>query len=412
MIAGTLLAGCGQKSDSGGAEPAADLQVRAQRIAHETILVDTHIDVPYRLNESYEDVSGATEHGNFDYPRAVAGGLDAPFFSIYIPAEYETKGGAGALADHLIDMVDDLIAKHPDKFARARSVADVRSNFAAGKISLAMGMENGAPIAGDLANLRHFYDRGVRYITLAHSKSNHIADSSYDSVRRWHGLSDFGRTLVGAMNDIGMMIDVSHISDEAFWQVIKLTKVPVIASHSAARHFTPGWERNMSDDMIRALAKNGGVIQVNFGSGFVNAESRVADQAEHDASEAYFADPDVEETAAARDAFERNWRIAHPYPYAHLDDVLNVIDHIVGLVGIDHVGLGSDFDGVGDSLPEGLKDVSAYPHLIAGLLKRGYSETDIKKILSGNILRVWSEVEAYAAKVAAPVPSVPPAPGE
>jgi len=407
LIAAGMATGVARNSMSGEGEPAGDLRARAQRIAHDTILVDTHIDVPYRLNESYADVSTATSGGDFDYPRAVAGGLDVVFFSIFIPAELEETGGAGALAERLIDMVDDLIAKHPDKFAPARSVAEVRRNFAAGKISLAMGMENGAPIAGDLAKLRHFFDRGIRYITLAHSKSNHIADSSYDPERRWHGLSDFGRKLVAAMNEMGMMIDVSHISDEAFYQVIALSKTPVIASHSSARHFTPGWERNMDDDMIRALGKNGGVIQVNFGSGFVNAKARAADQAERDARQAYFADSGVEETPAAREAFSKRWRAEHPYPYAGLDDVLDVIDHIVKLVGIDHVGLGSDFDGVGDSLPEGLKDVSAYPNLIAGLLRRGYSEEDIRKILSGNILRVWSEVEAYAARVSGEATSAP-----
>lgn len=388
-----FVAACGQ-----GAEDAAiDYTEAATRLARESVIVDTHIDIPYRLEERWEDISEATEFGDFDYPRAKAGGLDAAFMSIYIPAELEPKGEAVELADKLIDMVEGIAADHPGHFALASSVDDVLTNFAAGRISLALGMENGAPIDGSLENLRHFYDRGIRYITLTHSKSNHISDSSYDENRQWFGLSEFGKSLIPAMNDIGIMIDVSHISDTAFYQVLEISKAPVIASHSAARHFTPGWERNMSDDMIARLSRAGGVVQINFGSSFISQQAWLAGEAERDARKVHFEQEEFEDTTENSDAFRATYRAEHPYPYATLDQVLDVFDHVTGIAGIDHVGIGSDYDGVGDSLPEGLKDVSGYPNLIRGLLGRGYGEDDVRKILSGNILRVWSEVEIYAA---------------
>lgn len=384
-------AGCGRSSDD-----AARLE-EARRIAREHIIVDTHIDVPWRLHEKLEDVSRRTESGDFDYPRARAGGLDAVFMSIYIPSEYEQEGGAAALADELIDMVDKLAADTPDKFSMAYSPDQVRSNFIAGRMSFALGMENAAPIDGDLDKLRHFYDRGIRYITLAHAKTNHVADSSYDDERLWHGLSDFGEALVAEMNRLGVMVDVSHISDEAFYDVIGLTRVPVIASHSSARHFTPGFERNMSDAMIAALAENGGVIQINFGSSFLTVEANEWFDAYQARFDEFIAANDLEPDSEEAVAFEDAYSEENPLPFATLDDVLDHIDHVVEIAGIDHVGLGSDFDGVGDSLPEGLKDVSTYPTLVAGLLERGYTEADIDKILSGNVLRVWSAVEDYAA---------------
>lgn len=393
MTTAIVLSACSPEAE----QETVDLGAVAERLAQETIIADTHIDVPYRLQNAYEDVSEATETGDFDFPRARAGGLDAPFMSIYIPAELEETGGAKALADELIDLVEKIARDNPDKFGLAPSVEDVRRNFAEGRISLPMGMENGAPIEGDLANLVHFYQRGIRYITLAHSKSNHISDSSYDPNHQWHGLSEFGKNLVVEMNNIGIMIDVSHISDVAFYQVMEISKVPVIASHSSARHFTPGWERNMTDDMIDRLAKNGGVIQINFGSAFLVESARVAGQAERDARTAAFEEQGIEEPSHEREeAYLRDYRVEHPYPYATMDQTLDVFDHVIAVAGIDHVGIGSDYDGVGDSLPEGLKDVSGFPNLIRGLLERGHSEDDIRKILSGNTLRVWQAVEQYA----------------
>ena len=371
---------------------------RPQQLAERFLIVDTHIDVPYRLNLNPDDVSQATESGDFDYPRAVAGGLDAPFMSIYIPASVDAAGGAVELADELIDMVEGIVEAAPDKFAVATCTADVDRIKASGRIALPLGMENGGPVAGDFANLRHFRERGIRYITLAHSKANHISDSSYDDFERWQGLSPFGKTLIAEMNRLGVMIDVSHVSDRAFWQVLDLTEAPVLATHSSLRHFTPGFHRNMSDEMVSALGANGGVIQINFGSSFLTEVAQAYGTDTRKAVLAYAFENQLEEDDPRIAEFLKAYREEHPYPYATLDEVLDHIDRAVALAGIDSVGIGSDYDGVGDSLPTGLKDVSTYPNLIAGLLERGYSDTDIAKILGGNTMRVWRAAEEFAAR--------------
>lgn len=394
----TLLAACGADNKTGNEPAVVDYAAEAQRIAQSSIIVDTHIDVPMKLAMTAPDVSQATDSGDFDYPRAVAGGLNVPFMSIYTPASYEAEGKSKAAAESLIDLVEKMVANAPDKFSIATSVADVRSQFDAGLMSIPMGMENGSPIDGDLANLKHFYDRGIRYITPAHSLSNHISDSSYDENRQWNGLSEFGKDAIREMNRLGMMIDVSHVSDDAFWQIIEISEAPVIASHSSARYFTPGFERNMNDEMIVAMAEKGGVLQINFGSTFVNQESRDYGDARSAAGKQYLAEhPDLTEAYLYQE-YPAIYADEHgPLPFASVDDVLDHFDHVVKLTGVDHVGIGSDYDGVGDSLPTGLKDVSSYPNLIAGLLKRGYSEEDIRKILGENLLRVWDAVESYAA---------------
>ena len=392
-LALVLLTACGGHSPT-----PVDLAAEAERIANESIIVDTHIDVPYRLIDSDEDVSQATESGDFDYPRARDGGLNAAFMSIYTPAGPEAEGGSRAKAEELIDLVENIVENSDGKFAIATSPADVRKHFDAGVISLPMGMENGSPIDGDLAHLVHFYERGIRYITLAHSLSNHISDSSYDDNRQWNGLSEFGTEVVREMNRLGIMVDVSHLSDEAFWQVLEVSAAPVIASHSSARHFTPGWERNMSDEMIRALADKGGIMMINFGSAFITEEAYQYSSKRWPASTAFIQEHSELSREEARAQFTAAWEAEHgPMPYASLDDVLDHFDHVVALVGVDHVGIGSDYDGVGDSLPTGLKDVSAYPNLVEGLLRRGYSEADIRKILGENLLRVWQAVDDYAA---------------
>lgn len=375
---------------------ALEVSKKANQIAQDTIIVDGHIDVPYRVHKKWVDVTKATEGGDFDYPRAVKGGLNAPFMSIYIPASYEGEGKdyGVQLAHQLIDSVEAIANRAPDKFAVAYSTKDVEEHFKQGKISLPMGMENGSPIANSFENLKMFHDRGIRYVTLSHSLVNHISDSSYDLRRKWNGLSPFGKELIVEMNKIGMLVDISHVSDEAFYQAVAISKVPVIASHSSLRKFTPGFERNMDDEMIKALAQNGGVIQINFGSSFISATTRqwgATLNKKYEESGTKRGEEKAKEIAAI---YKKN----NPYPFASLDMVLDHIDHVRDLVGIDHIGIGSDYDGVGDSLPRGLKDVSYFPNLVQGLLNRGYSEKDIKKILSGNFMRVWKAAEDFAAK--------------
>lgn len=386
-----LLLGCNQP------DPVVDYAAEARRIAETSIIVDTHIDLPLRLHSKPQDISQPTASGDFDYPRAVAGGLNAPFMSIYTDPGLESQGQSRIMAEELIDIVEALAKEASDKFAIARSPAEVRDQFEHGLMSLPMGMENGSPIEGDLANVEYFHNRGISYITLAHGKSNHISDSSYDSNHQWNGLSEFGMQVVKEMNRVGIMVDVSHVSDDAFWQVMDVSTAPVIASHSSARYFTPGFERNMNDDMIKRLADEGGVIQINFGSGFISKEAMEYSAPRQAAAMQFMAEnPGMTYADLAKEFLPRFEAEHGGFPYASIDDVLDHFDHVVNLVGVDHVGIGSDYDGVGDTLPTGLKDVSAYPNLIEGLLKRGYSEADIRKVLGENLLRVWSEVEAHA----------------
>ena len=378
-------------------------QVTPRQLAKSLIIVDGHIDLPYRLQESRrksgqlgEDVSTHTQQGDFDHPRAVAGGLDAAFMSIYVPVRYQDRGGAKELADSLIDMVESIVRRSPDKFALALSPADIRRNFAAHKVSLPFGIENGAAIEDDLANLQHFHGRGVRYITLTHFAHNRIGDSSGPDKSTHGGLSKFGREVVAEMNRLGIMVDVSHVSEATFYQVLKVSKVPVIASHSSARHFTPGFGRNLSDAMIKALARNGGVMMVNFGSSFINDRSRRRFGARRRAVAKYADEHKLERHAVRLKNFKEKYHNEHPPKFATVEQVADHIDHVVKLVGIDHVGFGSDFEGVGDTLPKGLKDVADYPNLLATLMDRGYREPELRKLCGENLLRVWQAAQDHA----------------
>lgn len=400
------LAGCATTDRKTDYASMPDEQLRrvADSLAQTYIITDGHVDLPYRLrikgfrlDREYIGIPISTNEGDFDYERAKKGGLDAPFMSIYIPARQQRLPDMGkALADTLINMVEGIVEAHPDKFALARTPADVESNTAEGKISLPMGLENGAPIGHDLANVEYFFNRGIRYVTLTHSRDNQICDSSYDTTATWNGLSPFGEKVVAEMNRLGIMVDISHVSDSAFYDVIRLTKAPVIASHSSARKFTPGFERNMSDDMIRELGKNGGVIQINFGADFLDSLARVNSRLRDSLENLLAAQKLTSADPEAQPIIEQFGK-AHKELFSDVERVADHIDHVVDLVGINHVGLGSDYDGVGDSLPLGLKDVSTYPNLIYVLLKRGYTPEDIEKICSKNVFRVWNKVIEVAA---------------
>lgn len=376
----------------------------AVELAHRFIITDGHIDLPwrlsiknFRLDRKYLGIPVQSNEGDFDYVRAKKGGLDAPFMSIFIPASFQADlPSAKAEALKLIDMVVGIIEAHPDKFARGDSPEMIEDHFKKGLISLPMGLENGAPLI-TLDDIAFFYQKGIRYVTLTHGKDNHICDSSYDTTATWGGLSPYGYEVIREMNRVGMMIDVSHISDRAFFQVMEHSKAPVIASHSSCRVFTPGWQRNMSDEMIEELGRREGVIQINFGSDFLDAEvanRRVANRKELEnrlVEAGLKADDPLAQPIL--DAFRKE----HPSLYADVRRVADHIDHVRKLAGINYIGLGSDFDGVGDSLPTGLKDVSMYPNLIHELLIRGYTEEDIEKICYKNVWRVWHQVNKAAA---------------
>ena len=370
-----------------------NMRDKAKKLSKELIIADGHIDLPYRLHEEgliYEeniDLNHNTNR-NFDIPKARKGGLNSPFMSIYIPSE-KTYSEGFELANSLIDLVENIVESNKDHFQLALTPEDVINNFNNNKISLPMGMENGSPIGENINNLKFFFDRGIRYVTLTHAKNNQICDSSYDTERKWNGLSEFGKELVKEMNKIGMMIDVSHVSDKTFFDILNITDNPLIASHSSPRKFTPNFERNMSDDMIIELAKNNGVILINFGSSFVNNNSNMI----------FFEIDKLVESWRIENGYEvkdenvikkRELLINQKNPFASIDDVLDAIDHVNNLVGQNHIGFGSDFDGLGNSLPSNLKDVSFYPKLIEGLLKRGYNKESIEKICYKNFFRVWN----------------------
>jgi membrane dipeptidase len=395
-------AACQKKSKSLSSDE--KLTARAKELAQQYILVDGHVDLPYRLRvkhfrleREFLGIPVQSAEGDFDYVRAREGGLDAPFMSIYIPSSYQLKPDHGkALADSLINMIVGISKAHPDKFALAGSPQEVAANTSAGKISLPMGMENGAPIGANVSNVKYFYDRGIRYITLTHAKDNQLCDSSYDTLNTWNGLSPFGEQVVAEMNRVGIMVDISHVSDSTFYDVLKITKAPVIASHSSCRFYTPGFQRNMSDEMIRALGKNGGVIQINFGASFLDSTAR-KNHVLLDSLEKILQSKGLTSRDATAKPVIDQFARSHRDLYSDVERVADHIDRVVKLAGIDHVGIGSDYDGVGDTLPVGLKDVSDYPNLIFVLLKRGYSPAAIEKICSGNVFRVWNKVIAVAA---------------
>jgi len=374
-------------------ETDAELRKKADRLAHEILLLDTHLDTPFELQKKMQDISGRIEGGHFDYVRARQGGLDALFMAVYVSPEYEEKGGAKAYAEGTIDMIEGFAHRWPDKFALVHSRDGIKAQFGSGRITLLLAIENGSALEDDLDNVSRFYARGVRYITLVHSKNNHICDSSFDEGPKWHGLSPFGKELIARMNRVGMMIDVSHASDEALEQVLELSQAPVVATHSACRCFTPGWQRNLSDRLIRRLAQKGGVIQVNFGSMFVNSAVNAQFETLRREIVQYIQANHLQGPQRSR-YVEQRWKQVH-LAKAGVGDVAAHIDHIAQLAGVEHVGLGSDFDGVTE-VPVGLEDVSAYPNLIYELLKRDYSEQDIRRICGENFLAVWAAVEKAA----------------
>lgn len=399
-----LIIGCKSTESATSKKALTPTIETAKELVQKYVIVDGHVDLPYRLKVSnfklekeYLGIPIETDKGDFDYKRSKEGGLDAPFMSIYIPADNQKEPGKSKKhAEELIEMVEGICKEHPDKFEIAKSVSDVKRIKRQGKVALPMGMENGAGLEDDIKNVQYFKDRGISYITLTHSKVNLICDSSYDPERKWVGLSPYGEKVVKEMNRVGIMVDISHVSDSTFYDVMRLTEVPVIASHSSARRFTPDFERNMSDDLIKALGENGGVIMINFGSTFLDQKSRDQADATRSKLRKMLKDMELEPDSGKGKVVAERFMEGHPTLFSDVQKVADHIDHVVELVGVDHVGFGSDFDGVGDSLPTGLKDVSDYPNLILELIKRGYSERDISKMCSGNLFRVWQEVENYA----------------
>jgi len=349
----------------------AALNQEIQRVKRDAILIDTHNDVPSFTVDGYDIGSKGSMH-HTDIARLKEGGVGATFFAVYVSSRYVDGNHSANRALQMIDTVRrDIIDKYPNDFMFATTAKDIEEAHRRGKIAALMGIEGGHAIEDSLRLLRDYYDMGVRYMTLTHTNTNDWADSSGDitkeGVKHHDGLTPFGKDVIREMNRLGMMVDISHVADKTFWDALEVSKAPIFASHSSCRALT-NVPRNMTDEMIVALAKKGGVVDVNFNCGFISQKS---------------ADAEAKKQT--------------PTPRATLADVVDHIDHIRKIAGIDAIGIGSDFDGV-ECTPVGLDDVSKYPNLTRALLVKGYTAEDIRKIYGGNFLRVMRAVEAAAGK--------------
>ena len=371
---------------------------KAVELSKSYLMVDTHIDLPDWLYHKWFDVSVESNTGEIDYARARKGGLDVAFMSIYTSPSLEGTGKSKVKADSMMSLVNKMVRTWPNKFYLLRSVSEIDKQKNKNKIFLTMGMENGSPIENNITNLEEFYNKGIRYITLAHFKSNHISDSANDPDRKWNGLSPFGEEVVKEMNRLGIMVDVSHISDSSFYDVMRLSKSPVIASHSCCRFFVPSLGRNMSDEMIKILAAHNGVIQINFANSYLRNDIYQQYTNGDNLIKEHLKQFNIAEGSDSASIYENNYWKENPLARATVKDVADHIDHVKNLVGIDYVGIGSDFNGTGGEVPIGLENVSKYPNLVYELLLRGYTDEEIQKVLGGNLIRVWKQVEEVAKK--------------
>lgn len=375
---------------------AAEAEKVARRVLERAIVIDTHADTPQMMLDEGYDLADPASPFMISIPKMREGHLGAEFFSIWVQVEWSRATLVRRTLD-LIDVVHEQVARHSDALGFARTADDIVRLHEQKKIAILMGLEGGHAIENDLRVLDSYYRLGVRYMTLTHTRNTDWADSSKGKPR-WNGLTDFGRKVVERMNLLGMMVDISHVSDKTFEDVLAVTKAPLIASHSSCRALS-NQPRNLTDDMIRALAKNGGVVQVNFYSAFIDPAYARAFQAIEKQGEA--------EVAAARKRYgedrkrlaEEERRIWARYeanlPTPSYQRIADHIEHIVKVAGADYAGLGSDFDGV-NSIPRGMEDASKLPHLVRELARRGMSEEDLEKILGGNLLRVMRRVEAVS----------------
>jgi len=382
----------------------------ARAIHDSALVVDTHADTPQRFVDENFDIGSTDPNdlGHITLDKARAGNLGAEFFSIWV----EPKTNQGHFARRTLDLIDavyEQAAHHPDRMMMAFSVADIERAHKQGKLAALMGIEGGHSIENDIRLLRNYYRLGVRYMTLSWSNTNEWADSSGDindpGVQHHNGLTEFGKQVVLEMNRLGMLVDISHVADKTFWDAIAVTRAPVIASHSSARALVHA-PRNMTDDMLLAVAKNGGVVDVNFYSGFDDQGFLNAAQAQDKEKQAAI-EEGLEKLKAEgktptyldEDRLERQFMAKIPRPPFKV--LIDQIDHIAKVAGVDHVGLGSDFDGVSGATPQGMDSAADLPKITEALVERGYSREDIHRILGGNVLRVFAEVERVAREMQA-----------
>ncbi|HLQ36217.1 MAG TPA: dipeptidase [Planctomycetota bacterium] len=392
---------------------------RAWKLHHAATVVDTHTDTTTRILDEDFDIGPRSTTGHMDLPRIAEGGLDAAFYSIYVAASYYGDeqglfGGkhgdnkANGSARRALDMIDGFyrtVARYPDRMVACCSVDDVRAAVRAGKHAALMGIEGGHAIEGDLGLLRLFQRLGVRYMTLTHTNHNEFADSCAEAEPRWGGLNQLGRKVVLEMNRLGVMVDVSHVSDATFYDVLRLTRAPVICSHSSLRSICPH-QRNVTDEMLAAIARNGGVVMINYNCGFLDADymkqsgaSDATRKIQEKAARDKFGAGSTELKAALAKLDQR----FPPPPRPKLAKLMQHLLRAIELAGPDHVGLGSDFDGV-PCVPEGLDDVTCLPRITYELLAAGQSEATVRKVLGDNLLRVFAAVEQQALQLRAEPP--------
>jgi membrane dipeptidase len=371
------------------------------------ITVDTHADTPSEFLDHPFDLGALNTRGHFDYPRMKAGGLDAEFFAAYVPAKYANKGAA-AYCLKIMETIHEMADGYPTWVRFATSTAGIRAAVDANRRAILIGIEGGHAIEDSLDLLRAFYRFGARYMTLTHTNTNNWADSSGDEAKH-NGLTPFGKLVVLEMNRLGMLVDVSHVSDKTFYDAIEVSKAPVIASHSSSRALASA-PRNMTDEMLVALAKNGGVAMVNFYPVFLSDEVANASKAREGKLKPEIAALKAKDPAEGAEYQEgvRKLMDANPLPKVSWTVIVDHIDHMVKVAGIDHVGLGSDFDGI-PSVPEGMEDVSKLPAIRTELARRGYSEADVRKIMGENFMRVFAEAENVAKELQAKEPAAVPA---
>lgn len=378
----------------------AKVSPEAWRIHREAIVIDGHNDLPYEMrlkgNLSFDtiDISKSSTNLQTDIPRLRVGGMGAQFWAAYVPGRLMITGAAARQTLEQIDFIHRMVARYPETFAFARTTDEIHSIRKSDRIACLIGIEGGHSIENSLALLRMYYDLGVRYMTLTHSDSLAWADAATDKPKTTNGLSQFGREVIGEMNRLGMLVDISHVSTNTMNAVLDITKAPIIASHSSA-YAIAQHARNIPDDILLRLKQNRGVVMVNFYSGFIMAEgARVRRDMFEVGRQMREKFPKEEDYSAAM----KQWHKEHPMPSGTAKDLVDHIDHIVKVAGIDHVGLGSDYDGV-SQVPTDLPDVSSYPVITQELLNRHYPEPQIKKILGENILRALREAEEVATKL-------------
>lgn len=411
LVACAFSLAAAQTPDKTTADSKTAVSARAQKIHDSALVVDTHADTPQRFLDQGFDIGSTDPNdiGHISLDKAQRGNLGAEFFSIWVDPETNQ----GNFAKHTFDLIDSVYlqaARHPDRMVMAFSPNDIDRARKEHKLAALMGIEGGHSIENDIHLLRDYYRLGVRYMTLSWSNTNEWADSSGDiddpKIQHHNGLTDFGKQVVLEMNRLGMMVDISHVADKTFWDAIATSKAPVIASHSSARALVDA-PRNMTDDMLRAVAKNGGVVQVNFFEGFIDEDFRkamLAQQKDQAAAIQKYMEQLKAEGKPVNyvdlDSIGRQWLAK--IPRAPLKSLIDHVDHIAKVAGIDHVGMGSDFDGVSGATPQGIDSAADLPKITQALLERGYGPEDIKKILGGNLMRVFREVEGVSHDMQTP----------